>query len=66
MTTEPANHDEVIYPPRGYCISLFFGAGGSMVGPFATEDEAREVLADARICVVGEGFRPDWDRGVTQ
>ena len=54
--------DEVIYPPRGYCIGFFFGAGGTMVGPFATEDEAREVLANAQICITGAGARPDWDR----
>ncbi len=55
-------NDEVIYPPRGYCIGFFFGAGGTMVGPFATEAEAREVLANAQICITGAGARPDWDR----
>lgn len=48
--------DEVIYPPQGFCIGFF---PGGMIGPFATEEEARRVLSEARICVVGANFEPD-------
>jgi hypothetical protein len=57
-----ASSDEVIYPPHGFCIGFFIGSGGGMIGPFATEEEARQVLGEARICVVGANFRPNWDR----
>lgn len=46
--------DEVIYPPKGYCIGVFGTRGDGMIGPFATEDEAREALFNACICVVGD------------
>lgn len=58
--TSSAGIDEVIYPPVGYCVSFTFGPGGAMVGPFATEDEARAVLASATICVVGADLHPEW------
>jgi hypothetical protein len=60
-TTGKEENDEVIYPPHGFCIGFFFGAGGGMIGPFATEEEARIALNEARICVVGANYRPDWD-----
>lgn len=50
--------DEVIYPPRGYCIGVFGTRGDGMIGPFATEAEARQALSNAQICVVGAGFIP--------
>lgn len=51
----------VIHPPRGYCIGILTGPAGAMIGPFATEDEAREALARAEIVIVGQptGWQ-DW------
>lgn len=58
--------DEVIQPPRGYCIGVFGPHASGMIGPFATEDEARQALSGAVICAVGAptGWH-DWcgDRG---
>lgn len=45
--------DEVIQPPRGYCIGVFGTRNDGMIGPFATEGEARQALASAIICAVG-------------
>ena len=46
--------DEVLFPPRGYCIGVFgHGQGDGIIGPFATEAQAREALADAIICRIG-------------
>lgn len=45
--------DNVIHPPRGFCIAFLGGNGGMMVGPYATEAEAREALSNAHIVVVG-------------
>ena len=55
--------DEVIHPPRGYCIGIFQGPNAAMVGPYATEAEARDALAKAAITAVGmpEGWH-QWCR----
>lgn len=57
---------EVIHPPRGYCIGVFTGNGGTMIGPYATEDEAREALSKAEIVAVGapSGWH-QWCRSTT-
>ena len=44
---------EVIHPPRGYGIGFYTGNAATIVGCFATEDEARAALADAHIVVTG-------------
>ena len=49
---------EVIHPPRGYCIGIFTGPQHGMIGPFATEEEARDALAHAEIVVIGQP--PGW------
>jgi hypothetical protein len=62
QTAWTLTNDDVIYPPHGFCVLFTFGPGGAMVGPFCTEEEAREALSDARICVVGSNYKPEWDR----
>lgn len=44
---------EVFQPPRGYSIGFFTGEVSAMIGCFATEDEARELLSKAEIVAVG-------------
>jgi hypothetical protein len=52
---------EVIHPPRGYCIGIFSGRNAGMIGPYATEAEARQALSEVTICAVGlpEGWH-EW------
>lgn len=55
--------DEVLYPPRGYCIGVMgLGRRDGLIGPFATEAEARQALSEARIFIIGANAKPDWDQ----
>jgi hypothetical protein len=57
-----AGDEEVLYPPRGYCIGVMgHGQGDGLIGPFATEAIARAALDTAQIFIIGANAKPDWD-----
>ena len=61
--SDNADDNEVLYPPRGYCIGVMgHGQGDGLIGPFATEVEARQALSEARVFIIGANARPDWDQ----
>lgn len=55
--------NEVIYPPQGYWIGCFGVRADGMIGPFATEAEARDALANCSIAVTGQ--LAEWGRNPT-